>query len=72
MLSFTSSDSVLEAGFAWAKEKALSYARHAADSNPSSAVYAYTLGLALEATGNTDAAIAAFISVITGCIPVCF
>jgi len=31
MLSFTSSDSVLAAGFAWAKELALSYARHGED-----------------------------------------
>jgi len=31
MLSFTSSDPVLQAGFAWAKEMALSYARHGGD-----------------------------------------
>ena len=31
MISFTSSDSVLEAGFAWAKEQALSYAHHGGD-----------------------------------------
>jgi len=31
MLSFTSSDPVLQAGFAWAKKTALSYARHGED-----------------------------------------
>jgi tetratricopeptide (TPR) repeat protein len=40
--------------------EALAYARHAVESNPNSAVYTYTLGLALEATGNADAAIAAY------------
>jgi len=40
--------------------EALSFARHAFDSNPSSAVYAYTVGLALEAMGETEPAADAY------------
>lgn len=40
--------------------EAASFARHAAESSPSSAVYAYTLGLALESVNDAAGAIAAY------------